>query len=527
MKSRWIAIPVVVATTIALAACGTTDPGGEEPAASGGSLVVGMTYAPKTLNPNYVNDPANYFIMDNIYSRLVNYGYDYDVHGDLAEDWEISEDGLTYTFTLVDGATWSDGEDVTSEDVVWTATNLLEQQGYGAAALAGVTEVTAPDDSTVVMELAAPNSSFLDQLAQRYGWVILPEHVYAGTDPLTNPANDAPVGSGPFIVDNFTPGEVVELVANPDYFGGAPRLHSLAFRFFPSADSAVAAMQTGEIQFMANAPSSAALDTLAAVEGITVDTVNAAPPTDVWLGFNMQREPLDDVDVRRAISMAIDADQINDLVYGGSKTVTGAVFNETASGYDGDIQQPGFDVDAANDLLDDAGHPRGADGIRFGLTYTGFVASLGGADQIGEVLKQQLAEVGIDLTLEYDEFSVFAEKIMANGDFDITWSGGPHGPDAQVYRNYVGTGGNRNAMKYSNPRVDELFVLARGTTDEAEQDEYYAEIQEIIAEDLPRFTLFSWSYQFPYGSQYEGFWWQDEAAGEVPADSYRLVGLTD
>lgn len=524
MKSRWKIFAGVAITAMALSACSApTDDGMPTDA----TLVVGMTYAPKTLNPNYVNDPANYFIMDNIYSRLVNYGYDYQVHGDLADDWEISDDGLTYTFTLVDGASWSDGEAVTSADVLWTAESLIEEQGYGAAALAGVADVTAPDESTVVMTLDSPNSSFLNQLAQRYGWVILPEHVYAGTDPLTNPANDAPVGSGPFIVSNFTPGEAVELVANENYYGGTPRLSSLAFRFFPSVDSAVAAMRTGEIQFMANAPSSAALETLSAVDGITVDSVNAAPPTDVWLGFNMQREPLDDIRVRTAVSMAINADQINELVYGGTKNATGAVFNSTANGYDASIQQPAFDVEAANDLLDEAGHPRGADGVRFGLTYTGFVASLGGADQIGEVLKQQLAEVGIDLTLEYDEFSVFAEKIMQNGDFDITWSGGPHGPDPQVYRNYVGTDGNRNAMRYSNPRVDELFDLARATTDVDEQNEYYAEIQQIIADDLPRYTLFSWSYEFPYASQYTGFWWQDEAAGAVPADSYLLVGLAD
>ncbi|HEY0261151.1 MAG TPA: ABC transporter substrate-binding protein [Lacisediminihabitans sp.] len=510
----------------AVAGC-SSSPGPTTSTSTGSSsLVVGMTYAPKALNPDYVYDPADYYIMDNIYSRLVNYGYDYQVHGDLATKWTTSTDGLVYTFSLVKGVTWSDGKALTSADVKWTIDSIIAEKGYGAAALAGITDVTTPDPTTVVLTLGSPNSSFLDQLAQRYGWVVLPKHVFDGTDVTTNPANTAPIGSGPFVVTSFQPGQSVQLKANPHYFGGAPKLDNLSFRFFSSSDAAVSALQTGEIQFMANAPSYSSIPTLQQTKGITVETANAAPPTDVWLGFNLARKPLSDLSVRTAISSAINPDQINKLVYGGTKKVTHTVYDPSSRSYDKAAMQPAFNVKKANKLLDDAGYPKNASGIRFSLTYTGFTASLGGADKIGEVLKQQLAAIGVDLTLENDDFSVFADKIMTKHDFDITWSGGPHGPDPQTLANYVATTGNRNAMQYSNPTVDELFAKAKATTDAAAQNRYYTQIQKIIAADMPRYTLFQWNYQFPFASKYSGFWWQKAAGGTVPADDYRLVTVT-
>ncbi|WP_177246275.1 ABC transporter substrate-binding protein [Actinacidiphila alni] len=482
---------------------------------------MGLTYAPKTLNPDYAYDPANYFIMDNIYSRLVNYGYDDEVHGDLARNWQKSADGLTYTFHLRSGVKWSDGKPLTSADVMWTAKSIIKEKGYGAAALAGVSAVTAPDAQTVVMKLAQPNSSFLDQLAQRYGWVVLPQHVFDGTDVTSNPANKKPVGSGPFVVTSFTPGSHVELKANPGYFGGAPKTKALSFRFFSSPDAAVTALQSHEIQFIANAPNYASVPTLKKAAGITVETAAATPPTDVWLGFNLARKPLNDLKVRTAIAQALDPGEINDLVYGGTKKVSGTVYDPSSRDYDASARQPAHDVAAANALLDQAGYPKKS-GTRFSLTYTGFTASLAGAQQIGEVLKQQLAKVGIGLKVENYDFSIFADKIMQQHDFDITWSGGPHGPDPQTFANYVKTGGNRNAMRYSDPEVDRLFDEAAKSSDASVRSQDYRKIQQIVAKDLPRYTLFQWNYQFAYDSRYSGFWWQN-TTGDLPADDYAQV----
>lgn len=507
-----------LATTLSF---GLVSPAG----AQKGSLVAALAFAPKFLNPNYDFDGANYYMLPNMYSKLVDYDNNGKVIGDLAERWEVSPDGLNYTFHLYKGVKWSDGKELTADDVLFTINSLVAESGYGAQAVAGVVETTALDKSTVKLTLKTPNSSFLDQLAQRYGFVILPKHVYEGSDPRKNPANQAPVGSGPFVVEEFVAGNYVALKANPLYFRGPPKLAQLVFKFYPDMAAAVAALRSNQIGFIASAPPFNTLSQFQSASDINLDVVDSSPFTVVWVGFNLARKPLDDVRVRTAIAHAINRDQINQLIYGGRLRAANSVFVSTSWGHSASVKQPAFDVARANALLDEAGLARGSDGIRFKLSYTGFKASVWGAREIGEVMKQQLTAVGIDLSVVFLDFSVFAQKILQQHDFDIVWSGGPHGPDPQLFANYVTTKGNRNAMGYSNPEVDGWFEQARMSLDRSVAMQVYEKIQQQIAHDLPRLSLLEWLNPYVYRSAYKGFWWQPGAAGATPPECYRLVEM--
>lgn len=491
-------------------------------AAADSTLVVALSYAPKFLNINYDFDGANYFIVDNIFDRLITYDVNYNFIGELAESWTVSDDGLTYTFHLRPGVKWHDGEPFTSSDVVWTIESLFEEEGYGAAAVPGVVKVEAIDDLTVALELERPDSTFLHSLARRYGFTILPKHLYEGTDPRENPQNWEPIGTGPFRFVEMVAGSHVTLEANEDYFLGAPRIKNLVFRTFMDMSAAVAALEAGEVQFLSSAPPFPETIRLMSTPGIATGAVQSE--ILVWLGFNLTREPLNDIRVRMAIAHAIDRDQIAELVYRDLLPASQTVYLSILTDYlDKTAKLPEYNPELAREILEEAGYTADSRGVRLHLTYTGFRASVWGAQEIGDVMRQQLAEVGIDLTVEFYDFAVFAEKIQKNHDFDITWSGGPAGPHFSEFRNFVGSSGARNVMGYDNPEVDDLFAIGAGTTDDTLRRIAYQRIQRLIAADVPRLSLVEWKYIYPYEATYHGFWWQEEALGQVPRDCYRLV----
>lgn len=491
--------------------------------AGNSDLVVAISYAPKILCMNYDYDGANYFILPNIMSKLVDFSADMKIIGDLAERWDVSSDGLKYNFYLAKGVRWHDGTPFSAEDVVWTVESIMENNGYGKAALAGVVSVVALDENTVVFTLEKPNSSFLASLARRYGFNILPKHKYDdGNDPRQHYCNWAPIGTGPFKFVEMSSGNYVVLEANEDYFKGAPKINSLIFKFYPDMGSAMAALEAGDINVMATSPPFT--DAIKLMDNPAFEVGKRPTEIPVWLGFNLSRKPFDNIKVRKAFAHAIDRNEINKLVYQELLKPADTVYVSILRDFcNFDAKQPTYDPKQAEALLDEAGYLKDKNGTRFSCTYTAFKAAVWGAKEIGDVMRSQLAKVGIDLKVEYLDYAVFSEKILKRKDFDITWSGGPHGPDPQAFSEFVGTRGNRNAMGYSNEEVDNLFEKAKLTKNVEEQRSAYYRIQEIIANDLPRLALVEWSYLHPYDSSYVGFCWQQGSRELIPVDCYRLV----
>lgn len=530
--------PVLAAVALALAAAlSACSPGGTAPAPSessatatpkwGGELVVATAFDIATYQGNYANDSMAPYMNMNLFSKLVNYDDPTKtIFGDLATEWTVSDDGMQYTFTLRDDVTWHDGEKFSADDVAWTYSDLIErgEEVYTYPYISSIAKVEATSPTEVVFTLHKPNASFLMQIADYFAPVVLPKHIYEGTDPLTNPANQSPIGTGPFTFVEHVAGDRTVMKRYDDYFGGPAYLDRLIFRVFSNRATAIAAVRSGEVGYSAVSPAFAEAEVLGKTPGVKVDAV----PAQIfqWFAFNMKNPILSKKDVRHAIAMAVDTEQLNDVVYSGLATPGKTITLSHSTFTDSTATQPSHDVDAANKLLDEAGYPRGADGNRFELRYTAWNTSIFGGAELAQVLRQQLAEVGIVLKIEVNDFSLFSERIYKKHDFDLNSVGGLHGPDPSTLEAFFLTTSSRNQMQYDNPEVDRLFTEARAELDDGKRLEMYHEIQHILAEDLPRVNLVEYSYLKPYRADVNNLWWFESAASEhVGQDQYHKTWL--
>lgn len=543
LKSTWnvILLCVVLALT-GCSAADTVDPA-EEPAVTEGAesatsepdgepqgtgtLVIAMGNEARTFNTNYIVDHYAFYVDRNIYGRLVARDYESEeLFGDLATSWERTDDLMQYTFTLREGVQWHDGEAFDADDVAWTYNDLIETgpEAFAYPHVSTIESVEAVDDYTVVFNMAEPDATLVETLAGYYAPIVLPEHVYNTPDvePADNPANLAPIGTGPFIFDSQAVGDRIVMTRNPDYYGTVPEFDRLVFRLIPDRATAVAALQQGEVGYSVASPPFGEAESLGEIEGISIATT----PGQIihWIGFNLDNPTLADADVRRAIAMAIDRDELSDQIFFGLAEPAHGRYLSYNAMFNPEALQPEYNVEEANRLLDEAGHPRGDDGMRFTLRYLVWRSSIFGGPEIAEVAKQRLLDVGIGVEIELNDFAVFNEMVTINRDFDITAKGGVWGPNPQTLSSFSASWGADNQMNYNNPRVDELFEVARQSADPDDQRDAYFEIQEILAEDMPTINFIEYAYLRPYRSELSGFWWE-EGSGEllVSQDMYNAV----
>ena len=229
---------------------------------TGGTFITAITDDPVSLNGIYANDGASVAVLSYIFNPLTLGGENWgtEITGDLAESWDVSDDGLTWTFHLHPGVLWQDGQELTAEDVVYTFETIQNSESdiapFRPRFMQGDEPIKfeAADDYTVVATLNAPNASFFTDISVP----IVPKHVLEGQDLREGPFNRMPVGTGPFKVVEWNTGESIVLEANEDYFRGRPCIDRLIFRIIPDEQTQVAALQTGEVDFLPNIPGPAA-----------------------------------------------------------------------------------------------------------------------------------------------------------------------------------------------------------------------------------------------------------------------------
>jgi peptide/nickel transport system substrate-binding protein len=483
-------------------------------------LIVPERDSPKSMNPNWQNDAGVYSPSSSIFSHLIvlDWGVTQGVsaYGDLAESWDVSDDGLIYTFHLYDGVKWHDGEPLTSADVKYTYDTAIENGYPLAAVLSDVKEIRTPDDLTVEIELNQPVAAFIGNLAQASDWYgkILPQHLYEGTDWATSPANDHPIGSGPFKFVEWEPDSHVTLEANDDYFRGRPAIDTLIFQYLPDINVAVSSFQAGDFPYLPNqyVPSFGEISAMRN-DPAQADTVIETPSIYTReLYLNQTNEYLANPKVRQAIAYAVDRDAINQSAFSGLwPTVNTPGIPVLGDYLNTDATFPAHDAAMAEQLLDEAGYPRGADGWRFPLEVTN--PSIADTELIAEVLVQQLREVGINATWQKYDSATWNEK-MANGDFDASMYFVRYGPDPDAYREHFRTDAPRNFMGYSNARVDELLDQGKYEPDTATRIELYKEVQQILAQDMVSIPLF-WQDRFSFvDPRWTGFPVQEDSWGK-------------
>ncbi len=494
----------------------------------GGSLVVALPDDVAFFNDNYDAESRFPYVAPNLFSRLVNYDYPTStIFGDLATKWEVSADGTTYTFDLRDGVKWHDGKPFTADDVVFTYQSILDE---GAKATTyslykDIKQVRALAPNKVEFTLAAPSSVFLTRLADYYGAWVLPKHLFSDGDPRKSPANQKPVGTGPFKFVEKVAGDHITLERNTDYFGQVPYVEKLIFRTISNRSTALAALKSGEIQYSSASPAFAEVEALKKDKRLKVDV----SPSEIfqWMNINVERPIVSDVRVRKALALAINTEELNKVVYHGLAVPGRTIFRSDSWAADKAITQPGFDPEAAKKLLDEAGYPVKSDGTRFTLNYTTWNTSIVGGPELAQVVKQQLKVVGIDVKIETNDFSLYNERVRQRHDFDLNASGGLHGPDPDAWSTFFTSNSSRNDGQFKNAELDELFAKGRIVQTKEERSAVYKRVQEILADQLPRINLAEYVYVRPYSATAHDFWWHDIATEkQAGQDMYHLVWLS-
>jgi len=487
-----------------------------------GTAILTISGEPQSFNPDFQVDDNLWPIAGNIYNSLFALDNDFNVIPDLANGYEVAEDSLSITITLNPLATWHDGEPVTSADVKYTLEQIVANAGAPASSLiAAVETVETPDDQTAVLMLSRPSASVIGFLSW-YGVFILPAHIYEGTDWATNEANQAPIGSGPFRFVSYETGASVELEANTEYFGEGPYLETLIYQIIPDPNTAVQSLLNGEIDYIDTVPNAQVPSVEANPEFKVTGKVYPSP---LYFGFNLNSPPLDNVEVRRAIGMAIDRDQIVATALGGFGTAENRYYPsviEWAS--NPEATAPALDVDGANALLDEAGLPLDGE-TRFELRLLHFTGWQEAADT-ATVVKEQLAAIGVNVELVLLEFAAWEEQLIA-GDFELGLLGGFQGPDPANLSIRWGTDTGLNHWGYANAEFDALLVEGDSQPTQEERAPMYFEAQAMLAEDIPGIPLALQTFFAGFTSRLSGVWLDpdDPASAQVGMNRFTLAKL--
>ncbi len=462
----------------------------------GGALVVRTSSDPGTLNGGITTASPAHTVADSIYNGLVQLDEQFGVTPDLAERWTISPDGRTYTFELAPGVRWHDGRPFTAADVKFTYEQvLLKYHARTRAGLEGVLDgIDTPNPTVVVFRFKGPFGALL-QRSDVTEAPILPKHLYEGSDILQNPYNATPVGTGPFKFREWNRGAQVTLVKNDQYFKrGLLVLDQVIFRVLPQNALAVVALERGEVDFLDSVPAPD-VARLRADSNLTLAPTLAGPGGSFCISTaipNLTRPPLDNLKVRQAIMYAVNRDFMVLSILGGlGRVATAPISRGIRWTQHPSLPQFRYDPAKANALLDEAGFPRGPNGIRFRLTFVNATTQI----RYGEIMRDNLRDVGIDVNLVPLEFTATVERVFVRKDFDLGFASYCNGPDPDigVKRMYVSTNIQpipfSNGASYRNPRVDELFDLAARSVDLKERGKHYREIQEIVVRDVPYFWL--------------------------------------
>lgn len=518
---RWRVTTLLLSLAMVLAACSSGDPVdvGETTTTTGGTdttqpsdddttdttqptgddsemiLVAAQGAEPDRLDPHLTSAYASFQVLENVYDTLVQPGADLQMEPALAETWEISEDNLTWTFTLREGVTFHNGRALTADDVVYSYNRIMDPDTGAANSFrfASIESVEAPDDRTVVINLTRPTPNLLVNIGGFKGMAIIPQEIVEdGT------IDTFPIGTGPFRFVSQSPDQGIVLEKNPDYWRaneGLPYLDGIRFVQIPDPSVKLTNLQTGEVDWIDGVPP----QNLEELESDSSVVLQRVPGGDYhYFALNQNREPFDDVRVRRAIAMAIDRNVITEAAQFGAATPNQTAIpasNFWATDYSPFI--PG-DTAGATTLLEEAG---------VGDLVIEFMVSSDFPETVtqAQVIASQLAEIGVTVEISDVDFGTWLDRQGA-GDFDafmLSWIGNID-PDDFYYAQHHSEG-TFNFQGYSNPDVDALLDEARVETDQDARKALYDEATRLIVDEASYIYLYNPENIQAWGPQVTGY----------------------
>ena len=461
-----------------------------------GTAVLGIDADPPTLNLGTTTDFAAGDVSAKILEGLIWLDPQYNARPSLATAWSVSPDGKTWRFTLRKGVKWHDGRDFTSADVKFSLLEVIGKLHPRASPVFKTLglDVDTPDATSVVVKLQKAYAPFLSQMTV-FDAPMLPRHLYEGTNVGTNPANQKPVGTGPFKLAEWKRGASIKLVRNDQYWDAdKPFLEAIIFQVIPQAANRVPALQAGEIDELLDfyTPKPEVPRILADKALVPRRSVNI--PAIYFMMFNTQSALMAKKDARHALAFAIDRPRlVKQAMNGIARPGAGAfgdgfkwLFNDEVA-Y---AKKYPFDPARAKALLDKLGVKPGTTTLRMP-----FDVSRAQMRAQSQIIQDNLRQVGLEVKLEPLERSVYYDRVFAKRDFDLMLgsyfsAGDPAIGYTRLYNTYTGTSPNTNASGYANPKVDELLTQAATAVDRAVRADLYKQLQVILNEDLPTLVLF-------------------------------------
>ena len=461
------------------------------------TLVVIIESSPTNLDPRIGLDGVSERIDGLLFDNLLSRDEHLSVKPGLAEKWE-QPDPTTYIFRLRHGVQFSDGRPLTARDVKWSFDSILE--GKVRSPKSGtyrlVDRIDAPDDYTVIFHLKEPWSGLLWNLAGGEGMGIVP---YGSTGEVSR----NPIGSGPFKFVSAEQDKDVIIERNDKYWGDKAKLARVRFIVVPDTTTRALELRKGSADVEINSLTPDMELTLAREPRLNV---MRGPGTRVgYVAFNLRDPILKDVRVRQAIAYGLDRQPMAHYLWRDTVRLAASVLPPESWAYDGDVTQYPYNPAKARQLLDAAGYPA-TNGVRFHLTMK--TSTEESSRSMAAVFQQQLREIGIALDIHSFEFATFLSDIT-HGEFQVyslRWIGGNEDPEIFSYvfdsANIIPKGANR--QYYDNPRVDALIAEARVQPDQNARKRDYAEIQQILAEDLPYVDLWYFNNVMIYSRRVHG-----------------------
>ncbi|MBD1380503.1 ABC transporter substrate-binding protein [Metabacillus arenae] len=456
------------------------------------TLVFGRGGDSTSLDPITTTEGEAFKVTENIFETLVQYGdQDTTLNPGLAEKWDISEDGLTYTFHLRQGVKFHDSTDFNAEAVVfnferWMNGNENEFPyytmfgGYKGEEGHVIKEVNAVDEYTVEFVLTRPQAPFLKNLAMSPFGIASPSAVEKHGDKF----RENPVGTGPFKFVEWKQNDRIVLEKNEEYWlKDYPKLKQVIFRVIPENSARLNALTNGEIDLMDGVNNS---DEESIASNSKLQIFERPSMNVGYLGFTVNREPFDNKLVRQALSHAIDKQAIIDAFYGGKAEPAKNAMPPSIEGYNDEIEPYPYDLEKAKELLAEAGYP---DGFTMDLWAMPVARPyMPEGMKIAEVIQESFSQIGVKAEIQSVDWATYLDK-AAKGEFDaflLGWTGDNGDADNFLYtlldKDSIGS---NNYSHFSNEELHKVLIEAQTETDQAKRNELYKQAQEIIHEEAP------------------------------------------
>lgn len=430
------------------------------------TLTVGLFQDPPSLDPAFATATSESNVLHQIFNTLLTFDEDGNFVPELATDWMISDDGLTYTLTLRDDVNFHDGTPFNAEAVKYSLErNMGMADGAFAEQLSVIEQINVIDDTNVEIVIAQPQGSFLTFLATISSMPVSPTAAAAGTDAFAN----NPIGTGAFQFVSRTLQDNITLARNENYWDGAPAIEEVVIRPFPDGSVRYANLLSGAVDMIYPIEPR---DYVEAEDNDEVDTI--LQPTNGWriLVLDTTEPPFDDPDFRRALAATINRQAISQVVFNGLEPPATGPMPANSPYYTEPTNLQGVDLELAQELSGDS---------TFALT----TIARSPEDQLTQLIQAMASQGDVELSIEPVEVGEYLRR-NTSGEYDATtmqWSGQPD-PDGNITSFFI-TDGFWNWSGYSNTEVDALLTQAQIETDVATRRDLYAQALEIINEDVP------------------------------------------